>query len=429
MARTILDGDVWALAKKADTNNVVRPTSLEIADGWLTANYPNRKFENWAKLAIFEACQWIEEKGTFDWDSNITYAQYALVNYSGTIYISILASNLNQQPDTATTYWQNYYDWLVEKAGQTLIVADEASLGTGVYDGQFRGTVEGNFYSWDETDTKWNGRSGNYYASTPSFGNVQWAIGIVIHIAGGTYRYNGSTWEEIGEVSVGELNRPIFQAVASSTQLNMLGIGGYHLDGIGWVWWDGTLSYNFTTLANGVISYLYIDKSTITAPGKITNANLIDSTTAPTYNSTKGGRYNGDDRCIFAVHGLSSSSYKFFYHDGGERIQLDEPITALNNVAITATWTDLILAIPSFCSIAGLSFLHTYDTASCYAAYRNNGSSSAGFLVGRVTSSVTESIEITDVYADSSLTIEYHATASGSSLTIKINSWLLGKGM
>lgn len=428
MARTIFDGDVWASAKKTDTDHVVRPTSLELDDGWPTAQYPNRKWDNWAKLVVFEACQWLEEKGIFDWDANITYAQYAQVNYSGTIYISILGTNLNQQPDTATTYWQNFYDWLIEQADQTMVVADEASLGTGVVDGQIRGTVDGNLYTWDDTDTKWNGRSGNNYTSTPAFGNVQWSTGSIINISGGTYRYNGTTWDEIGGVTTGALERPIFQSVASSTQINLLGIGGYHLDGIGWVWWDGTLSYNFNNLAASTWSYLYIDKSSISNSGKITNSNLIDSTTAPTYSTSKGGWYNGDDRCIFGVYGLGASSYTQWTHKN-DLISYDSSIINLSLTAAPTAWTDLTLSVPKISEDALLTFYSEFDTAGAYISARANGTSGTGHIVGRVTSTSTSDVNQSQITTDNTQKIEYSASATGSKIYIATSGFYLGKGI
>lgn len=428
MARTIFDGDVWASAKKADTDHVVRPTSLELDDGWPTAQYPNRKWDNWAKLAVFEACQWLEEKGVFDWDANITYAQYAQVNYSGTIYISILGTNLNQQPDTATTYWQNYYDWLIEKAGQTMVVADEASLGTGVVDGQIRGTVDGNLYTWDDTDTKWNGRSGNNYASTPAFGNIQWATGSIINIAGGTYRYNGTTWEEIGSVTIGALERPVFIANSASTQIDLQGPGGYHIDGTGWIWWTGTLSYNFTTLAASTISYLYIDESSLSGPGAITNSNLTDSTTAPTYDSTKGGYYNGNDRCIMAVYGLGASSYKVFDNDG-EDVKYDEEITELSSQSITTTPLDVTLTVPSFVKRATITLFCEYTSFNTVIYARKNGSTSNGHIVGRVEVDTQASIEVTDFFIDSTLKLEIYVGSNSCDLNFYTNGFKLPKGM
>jgi hypothetical protein len=429
MARPIFDNDIWGETVKAYTDELDRPTSIDIGNGWLEDNYPTREYENWAKWIVFSACQWFEEKGFFDWDSNITYAQYALVNYSGVIYISILGTNLNQQPDTATTYWTNFYDWLIGQAGQTMVVANEAALGTGVIDGQIRGTVDGNLYTWDDTDTKWNARAGNIYSTTPAFGNVQFSAGTTTTISGATWRYNGTTWEEIGSVIVGALERPEFGPNASSTQIDLKGPAGYHLDGIGWVWWDGTIAYNFTTLAASTMSYLYIDKSTITGPGKITASNLIDSTTAPSYSSTKGGEYNGDDRCIMGVYGLGATSYEQFEHDGSDFIQYSSQISEVSSTAITTGGVDYALTVPAFVKKVKVNFRLNYTSATVLAYLRKGGSTVSGHIVSWVTATVVIDTGNSSIILDGSQQINVYGSAAGAIFWLNTNGFYLGHGM
>ena len=427
MVRTIFDGDVWASAVKGDSGEVVRPSSGDLDDGWLIATYPNRKYDNWAKLAIFEACQWIEEKGTFDWDSNITYAVGALVNSAGVTYIGIQAGNLNKTPASEPTWWTNYYDWLIEQAGKTMVVASEAALGTGVIDGQLRGVSGGNLYTWNNGDTKWDGRDGNVYSSTPAFGNVQFKTGTVITITGATWRYNGTTWEEVGSVITGALERPEFTANDASTQIDLLGPGGYHLDGIGWVWWTGTLAYNFTTLAASTWSYLYIDHSSITGPGKITNSKLTDSTTAPSYSSTKGGWYNGDDRCIFAVYGVGAGSYTFF-RNRSDLVTYGQDIEDVAGVAVTTGGTDHTLTAPAFCRQALATFRVIENTSGAIVMQKETGISGNGNEVGRTPPGATDSFNQTISDLNSSQSLNLHANVNGTDAYVRINGWYLPKG-
>jgi hypothetical protein len=428
MPRTIFDGDVWARAVKGDTGEVSRPTSNVLDDGWLTGTYPNRKHENWAKLALFEACQWIEEKGFFDWDDGITYGTGAIVNYSGITYISILATNLNQQPDTATTYWTNYYDWLIAQAGQTMVVADETALGAGVIDGQIRGTEGHNFYTWDDGTSKWIARSGNVYSSVPGFANVTFPPGTIANYQGGTWRYDGATWSEVAAVITGRANRPIFEANESSTQLDLEGAAGYHLEGRGWVHWLGTIAYSFTSLTASTWTYLYIDYSSVAGPGIITASNFIDSTTAPTYNSSKGGWYNGDDRCIFAAYGLGSASYKIFYHNGDD-IHYDEKIADYNADPVPSTWTDVTLTVPAMTVKALVTFQLFYDTASVVVSWRKNGSSSAGHVSVRASATSTSEYNQTPVYVDDAQKIEISGSVNDGVFGINTNGYSLPKGM
>ena len=43
------------------------------------------------------------------WDSGVTYAQYNVVEYSGKVYRSKVASNLANQPDTSPNQWETLY--------------------------------------------------------------------------------------------------------------------------------------------------------------------------------------------------------------------------------------------------------------------------------------------------------------------------------
>ena len=56
------------------------------------------------------------------------------------------------------------------------------------------------------------------------------------------------------------------------------------------------------TSGTAQFNYLYIDDSAVVTAGNttITASELISSPTAPTLNTTKGGFYNGNDRCIYA---------------------------------------------------------------------------------------------------------------------------------
>lgn len=223
--------------------------------------------------------------------------------------------------------------------------------------------------------------------------------------------------------------RPQFVGLGT-TALNIVGPGAYNVYGVGRVWFTSTLNYTLTSLAASTDSYVYIDKSSLLGQGPITVSNLIDSTTAPTYSESKGGWYNGDDLCIMGVYGLSGSTYARFSHDGGEFVSMYALTIDLAETAIDTTWTDQALTIPAFSTRAAVTFLHKYDSASAYGRWRRNGSSeSPANLVTRVTSTGTDDINQLVVMTDSAQTIEYSASASGSSLAIHTNGWFFGQGM
>jgi len=120
----------------------------------------------------------------------------------------------------------------------------------------------------------------------------------------------------------GAMQRPRFKH-ESDTDISIRS-GGYNLYGVGWVSWDSELTYTFTMPADDW-DYLYLDKSAIDTAGKtiLTASEFIESTTVPVFSNAKGGYYNGDDRCIFAVYGYSdagSNKIKPFHHYGGELV-------------------------------------------------------------------------------------------------------------
>jgi len=110
--------------------------------------------------------------------------------------------------------------------------------------------------------------------------------------------------------------RPIF-TWATATTIKLGGVFSYQHDGSTTQIVSGE-NVTFTRSdTSGVIqfNYLYLDDSAIVTAGNstITASELISSTTAPTLNTTKGGFYNGNDRCIYAFkQDASDNIYRFF---------------------------------------------------------------------------------------------------------------------
>lgn len=428
MAREKSLGDIWGANLYGDSDELDRPTPTQVANGLIEAQYPTREWINWLYYLATNNLEWIESEGLFEWDAGITYRQYGLTISAGIHYISLQDANTNNTPASEPTWWQNLYDWLIAQAGKTLTVANEAALGTGVVDGQIRGTADGNIYTWNDGDTMWDGRDGNSYATTPAFGNVQFKDGAIATINKITERYDGSAWQEVATATIGRFDRPEFGANASSTQIDLKGPAGYHLDGKGWIWWTGTLAYNFTTLTASTWSYLYLDESSISGPGAITNSNLIDSTTAPTYDSTKGGWYNGLDRCVFMVYGTGASSYRF-YRQRDDFIQYEERFVDINNVAVGTGGTSYALTVPAIVRQALVTFFGIYQTANATILWREAGSSSNGHVATRGTSTSTDVVNQEIVDLDSSQQVNIFSTAAGCNLTAYTDGFFLPKGV
>ena len=97
--------------------------------------------------------------------------------------------------------------------------------------------------------------------------------------------------------------RPIF-TWESTTTIKLNGVFSYQHDGTTTQIVSGE-NVTFTrsdTSSVAQYNYLYIDDSAVVTAGNttITASELISSPTAPTLNTTKGGFYNGNDRCIYA---------------------------------------------------------------------------------------------------------------------------------
>jgi len=130
-------------------------------------------------------------------------------------------------------------------------------------------------------------------------------------------------------------------------------------------------------------NYLYLDDSAIVTAGNstITSSQLISSPTAPTLNTTKGGFYNGNDRCIYAFKQNASDEILRF----SKIQQMGSAVgTVLNNFSWTfesssgsaygTSWhwyTATTDYLPRPCGVQGL----------CIGAFLNLGGSHAHMYV------------------------------------------------
>ena len=118
-----------------------------------------------------------------------------------------------------------------------------------------------------------------------------------------------ATWSDApaGGIQASEMNgwriRPTFTR-DSTTTIKLNGTFAYQHAGTTTQILTGA-DVTFTrsdTSGTAQFNYLYIDDSAVVTAGNttITASELISSPTAPTLNTTKGGFYNGNDRCIYA---------------------------------------------------------------------------------------------------------------------------------
>ena len=179
----------------------------------------------------------------------------------------------------------------------------------------------------------------------------------------------------------GHLMRPRFEWV-DNTHI-YVGAGRYHLYNYGTVVWDTRLTILADTATN-TWSYLYLDYSDINSDGvlQIDNSYWTWSSTAPTYYHIRGGWYNGDDRCIFAVYLDGSGHVKEFFHDGGRLVQYGESVADSTTVP-TTSFSSYTLTVPAIARAAQLAITFR-DAATNDLYYRMvGGASSTGINLGQ----------------------------------------------
>ena len=119
----------------------------------------------------------------------------------------------------------------------------------------------------------------------------------------------GTTWgvAAVSGIAASEMKgfrvRPMFSR-NSATQMRLNGTFVYqHAGTTAQILTGADVTFTRSdTSGTAQFNYLYIDDSAVVTAGNtiITATELISSPTAPTLNTTKGGFYNGNDRCIYA---------------------------------------------------------------------------------------------------------------------------------
>jgi len=233
--------------------------------------------------------------------------------------------------------------------------------------------------------------------SFPSTNNAP----IIPDIAGNGLKYlqvnSGATATQWGNIRQrGYINRSTFK-YSSATQI-LIGAGEYEVDDGSApenYYWDSEITFtigsggsNASSSAAGTSQwqYLYIDDSAISASPLVAGS-FLNSTTAPTYNQTKHGWYNGSDRCIFAFYIDSSGNIDKWYHSGADHVMYANMYDP--SILITATsgttWTDATIPGPAFADEMECTFKMAQDGGDALSTtfyYRVDGDSGDGHLLG-----------------------------------------------
>jgi hypothetical protein len=205
--------------------------------------------------------------------------------------------------------------------------------------------------------------------------------------------------------------------------------------------WDAALTFDFGSGGSNAASddltasawhYLYIDDSALSG-GTITAARLLNSTTAPTWNASELGWYNGNDKCIgaFLTNG-SSQLLEFFQAD--DLIHYADAVSNRGLADLDTTWTDVTLSLPSF-STKALCTIVQYNTVAltaCRTHWRTNGQTgTSGHVVNDTYTGVSaRAYTQVTVVTDSGQTIEVKNHISGTQqVQVNTNGYYLPRGM
>lgn len=253
-----------------------------------------------------------------------------------------------------------------------------------------------------------------------------------------------STKAYINEIYPGFVNRTSFGF--GSTTTVTLGAAQYHHSGTveQLLSWASLLTFTFgasgsnagsANLGNNEFHYLYIDDSAVVTADThvITNSELLNLTTAPTYSETKKGWYNGSDRCIGAFRTNGSAQIVSFNHVG-DRFLYGEIFQDANFGSVVGTdWADQCThTIPVFVNMVDAVARWFYIGASAILYTRaSSASTTTGTIMGAVVSTSILNMCRGDIAVS---TVDQKTEWRGDigtnqNLTVSTNGWLFPKGM
>ena len=259
---------------------------------------------------------------------------------------------------------------------------------------------------------------------------------------------SGTKWASAVEAMPGLVIRPEF-TYSSSTAIQIKS-AVYHHEGTTQqaVYWDSQLTFTFGSGGSNAASdnlaaskrfYLFLDDSAIVTKGTalLDNSCFIgknEDNVTINWDNAKHGWYEAtatSDRCIMAVRTNGSSQLFTFWHDGGNRVLYDTPITDANEVDYDTTWTNLSLTAPSFATRIGITARGWSSQDGAYALWRPGGSSSGNGnnLFYHQVDNGSGPIAHLDVFAPSQIIELKHSISDLSTISVYTNSWYFPAGM
>lgn len=212
----------------------------------------------------------------------------------------------------------------------------------------------------------------------------------------------------------GLAQRPHFERTGAR-ELTLAGGCTYEIDGQ-IVSTSADVTYTVTGLSTSTAEWQYLYIKTGSA-GTLTAADLINSTTAPAWDASRQGWYDGGgNRCIFAFYNTGDGNV-FDFTDGGRGLfyfETEQPTNIVGTNVGTA-WMAVQLLLPVFSQEASV-FLYAYNTGTAKTYYlRRYGSAGSGSYLIRQESGAIETLRMF-VQADGQGRAEIQANVSGTNL-------------
>ena len=215
--------------------------------------------------------------------------------------------------------------------------------------------------------------------------------------------------------TAGSLNRATF-AYKDADEI-YIGAGEYDLDGTTTAAysWDSQLTFQIGSGGSNAASsaagtsqwqYLYMDDSAISA-SPLVAASFLNATTAPTYNQSKHGWYNGSDRCIFAFYIDADGTIRQFFHNGGDYTMYADQWSEGGMGANASYATKIITGMPAFAIRVEMNFFVNGNSATVSSQYwRVTGTTGTHYLSKVEDDEAEFVVNNVTVYTDSSRQID-----------------------
>lgn len=203
------------------------------------------------------------------------------------------------------------------------------------------------------------------------------------------------------------------------------------------VYWNTAapgLVLDMTGLTNNNWYYVYIDDSAVVTAGTnlLTASEFTYNDTAPAWDDTKKGWYNGSDLCIFAFKTDATGDILKFHHSNDLVMDDIENTNELSgNIATDWSSTATLWFIPEFCTKAEILVAYTRIDVNSTVRWRQGSSSSTdGLYIGDVDEDDPELTQVITVITDSSRRIDVKDDDAGSNtIVIYTHGWYFPIGM